>query len=79
MRFNRVFWGTQAFGGSLFDDTGRTILNEGGFANWLRWLRAAQDTPGVVLAWDVDVFRSSSAPFVIVAQRNLTRDIPSVW
>lgn len=68
-RFDRAFWGTQAFGGSLFDSEGRTILNEGGFANWLRWLRSAQDAPGVFLARDaetlVDLFTRQRVAYMV--------------
>ena len=48
-QFADAFWGVQAFGGRLFDDDGRVILDQGGFANWLAWLTDARDLPGVVL------------------------------
>ncbi len=51
-RFEASFWGVRAFGGELFDENGRVLLDEGGFANWLSWLRAAQDAPGVVINRD---------------------------
>ncbi len=43
------FWGVQAFGGALFDEENRVILNQGGFVNWLAWLVGARDLPDVIL------------------------------
>ncbi len=57
VNFSAAFWGIQAFGGDLFDETGRTVLDQGGFANWLSWLRSAQSTPGMILSRDVDSLR----------------------
>ncbi len=42
-------WGIQTFGGQLFDEEGRVTLNQGSFANWLGWLKSAQDIPYVFL------------------------------
>jgi maltose-binding protein MalE len=53
--FYRAFWGIKAFGGELFDDQGRVVLDEGGFANWLGWLKIAQGNPGVFLSTDREV------------------------
>ncbi len=53
-QFEQAFWGTQAFGGQLFDADGRVVLNRGGFTNWLRWLREAEQSAGVFLARDTD-------------------------
>lgn len=50
--FDEAFWGIQAFGGRLFDEEGRVILNQGGFANWLNWLKKAKDEPGMILNRD---------------------------
>lgn len=47
--FYDSFWGVPAFGGKLFDDSGRTILDQGGFANWLAWLKDAREIPSVIL------------------------------
>jgi maltose-binding protein MalE len=47
--FADAFWGVQAFGGRLFDAEGRAILDQGGYANWLDWLRIARDAPGMIL------------------------------
>ncbi len=47
--FYDAFWGVQAFGGELLDEEGRVILNQGGFANWLGWLKRAQENPNIIL------------------------------
>jgi len=56
--FDRAFWGAQAFGAELFDEQGRARLDEGGFVNWLNWLKLAQDTPGMVFSRDDATLRS---------------------
>jgi arabinogalactan oligomer / maltooligosaccharide transport system substrate-binding protein len=52
INFLPAYWGIQAFGGRLFDESGRVVLDEGGFANWLRWLKNAQSAPGMILSRD---------------------------
>jgi maltose-binding protein MalE len=47
--FLDAFWGVRAFGGQLFDAEQRVILDQGGFAQWLAWLKAARETPGMIL------------------------------
>lgn len=47
--FVDAFWGVPAFGGQLFDAEQRVILDRGGFANWLAWLKDARETPGMIL------------------------------
>lgn len=47
--FVDAFWGVSAFGGQLFDAEQRVILDRGGFANWLAWLKDARETPGMIL------------------------------
>jgi len=48
-QFFGAFWGIQAFGGQLLDQEGRIVLDEGGFANWLGWLKNAQSDPNIIL------------------------------
>lgn len=55
--FEAAFWGVQAFGGRLLDGEERVVLNQGGFANWMEWLREANSVPNVLLDNDVDVLR----------------------
>lgn len=50
--FEDAFWGVPAFGGQLRDDAGRYILDRGGFANWLNWLKGAREAPGIILDAD---------------------------
>jgi len=65
--FKPAFWGIQAFGGQLFDEDSRIVLDQGGFANWLSWLKTAQDSPGMILSPDEatlrDLFFSGKAAF----------------
>lgn len=67
VNFLPSFWGLQAFGGRLFDDTGRIVLDEGGYANWLRWMQSAQSAPGMILSRDDaslrDLFFSGKAAY----------------
>lgn len=50
--FVDTFWGIQAFGGQLFDENERVVLDNGGLANWLAWLKTTLDTPNIVLDKD---------------------------
>lgn len=51
--FYHLFWGINAFGGSLFDEKGRVILEQSpGTAEFLSWLKRADDTPGIHVALD---------------------------
>ena len=50
--FEDAFWGVPAFGGQLRDDEGRYILDRGGMANWLNWLKNAREAPGMILDAD---------------------------
>lgn len=47
--FRDSFWGVQAFGGRFLDEQGRSILDQGGYANWLDWLMTARSAPGMIL------------------------------
>jgi len=53
--FFHAFWGISAFGGRALDEEGRVVLDQGGFANWLGWLKLAQDSPGIVMTGSHDV------------------------
>ncbi len=51
--FEEAFWGTQIFGGQLFDSQGRVILEQGrGWSRWMEWLKAVQNRPNVILSDD---------------------------
>lgn len=47
--FRDAFWSVQAFGGMLLDAEGQVVLDRGGFANWLNWLKDANDARGMIL------------------------------
>ena len=47
--FGDASWGLRAFGGRVFDEDGQIMLDRGGFANWLAWLKNARDAPGMIL------------------------------
>lgn len=57
VNFYDAFWGIQAFGGQLFDAEGRVILDQGGFANWLAWLRDSRNAPGMIQDTNREVLR----------------------
>lgn len=68
-RFDHALWGVQAFGGELFSEDGRALLDQGGFASWLNWLRIAQDSPGMFLNRDqatlMNLFTSGRAVYYV--------------
>ena len=58
--FVETFWGTGVFGGQLFDDRGRVILSEdGGWANWMEWLKEAQNEPNFILSEDAKALQQA--------------------
>lgn len=73
--FDEAFWGIQAFGGQLFDEEGRVILDQGGFANWLGWLKSAQEAPGMILNRDQvtlrDLFTNEKAAYYVAGPEEL--------
>ena len=77
--FSKAFWGVQAFGGRLFDDDGQVILDRGGFAEWLNWLKKAQDAPGIFLSRDeatlLDLFLEQRVAYYVAGPEVL----PIVW
>ena len=73
--FRNTYWGIQAFGGELFDEDGRVILDRGGFANWLAWLKTARDLPDILLDSDIIVlqerFLAGDAAYYIGSSQDL--------
>ncbi len=57
--FFATFWGVQIFGGKQFDAQGRMILDRGGFAEWLEWLKQAQNEPDLILSEDQSSLRKA--------------------
>jgi arabinogalactan oligomer / maltooligosaccharide transport system substrate-binding protein len=76
VNFLPSFWGIQAFGGRLFDETGQVVLAEGGYANWLRWMQNAQNAPGMILSRDnvslQDLFFSGKVAYYTGSPDDLT-------
>ncbi|MBX3012694.1 MAG: extracellular solute-binding protein [Caldilineaceae bacterium] len=50
--FIHTYWGITAFGGQLFDSNYQAQLDQGGFADWLAWLKEARDNTNVQLLAD---------------------------
>lgn len=50
--FAETFWGAQAFGGYFFDKNGKVLLDRGGWAVWVNWLKEAQNDPNFILSDD---------------------------
>ena len=73
--FQHSFWGIKAFGGELIDEEGRIILDQGGFANWLGWLRIAQENEMVFLTADPQaarqLFETGRVSYYVGASREL--------
>ena len=58
--FAETFWGTGVFGGRLLDDRGRIILvQEGGWAKWMAWLKEAQNEPNFILSDDAEALQQA--------------------
>ena len=68
--FDNGYWGVPAFGGRLFDEKKRVILNQGGLAEWLSWLQRARNQPGMLFAYNneienlIDLFGQGSAAYL---------------
>jgi maltose-binding protein MalE len=56
--FGPAFWGVSAFGGQLFNEEGRVMLDLGGFANWLSWLKTAQTEANIILEDDQSTLKT---------------------
>ncbi len=51
--FYHLFWAIPAYGGALFAENGRVVLDQSsGTADFLDWLLRAQETPGIFTALD---------------------------
>lgn len=75
--FESAHWGVSAFGGKLFNTEGALALNDGGFAEWLGWLQAARDRPGVLLtrsqAEAERLFAAGDATFLVSTRGALSK------
>ncbi|MDJ0658304.1 MAG: extracellular solute-binding protein [Crocosphaera sp.] len=58
--FSTNFWGIGAFGGQLFDQSGRMVLGENqGWVQWMQWLKNAQNEPNFYLIEDIDTLKEA--------------------
>ncbi len=58
--FAKNFWGIGAFGGQLFDESGRIILGKNpGWVQWMQWLKNAQHEPNFYLIEDVETLQKA--------------------
>ncbi len=57
IRFDQAYWGVGAFGGRLFDAQGQILLDDGGFANWLAWLKESRQDFGLRVSQDGAVMK----------------------
>lgn len=65
-----LYWGIPAYGGALFDNTNRAILDHSpGAADYLRWLAQAAATPGIFVEQDygalIDRFKKGEFAFFV--------------
>ncbi len=71
-------WGVAAFEGRVLDDAGRIILDQGGFSEWLDWLRQARTDTNVIFSDDAATLQAA------LVERQLTyyvcesREIPEL-
>ena len=55
----RMFWGVKLFGGQLLDAQGRFVLDQGGFVQWLEWLREVYNQPNFIFSEDIEELRQA--------------------
>jgi maltose-binding protein MalE len=67
--FDDAFWGLPAFGAELFDEEGRSVLDQGGFTGWLTWLKTASGRPQFFMENDrqglYQLFESGKAAYYV--------------
>ncbi len=59
--FFETFWGAQAFGGYFINKKGQILLDNGGWAAWVNWLKQAQNEPNFILSDDRHSLREAFA------------------
>ncbi|MDJ0730170.1 MAG: extracellular solute-binding protein [Crocosphaera sp.] len=58
--FASAFWGIGAFGGQLFNESGRIILGKNqGWVQWMQWLKNAQHEPNFYLIEDTETLQKA--------------------
>lgn len=73
-----AYWGIRAFGGRALDDTGRALVDQGGFANWLGWLKIAQSTPGVILTPEHEIATALFAEGHVAFYAGSSEELPAL-
>jgi ABC-type glycerol-3-phosphate transport system substrate-binding protein len=75
--FFGAVWGISAFGGKVQTPEGQILLNQGGFEEWLNWLKSAQESPYVLMSNDktplLDKFRAGEAAYYTGDSRDLPK------
>ncbi|MCP4400036.1 MAG: extracellular solute-binding protein, partial [bacterium] len=78
INFYDAFWGVQAFGGTLFDSEGRVTLNQGGFTNWLNWLKSARNVPSMLLSNDSEMLQGAFIQGKTAYYTGSSRELPAL-
>jgi arabinogalactan oligomer / maltooligosaccharide transport system substrate-binding protein len=75
--FFGAVWGIAAFGGKVQTPEGQILLNQGGFEQWLNWLKLIQASPYVYMSSDktplLNKFLASEAAYYIGDSKDLAK------
>ncbi|WP_157871818.1 ABC transporter substrate-binding protein [Gloeothece verrucosa] len=75
--FAATFWGAKIFGGKLFDEQNRVILDGGGWAKWMEWLKQAQNEPNMIFSDNVialrEAFSQGNLAYVVCDSQTITQ------
>ena len=73
--FDQLIWGISAFGGDLFDEEGKSTLDDGALSAWLTWLQTNQELPQFFLNENTkllqDLFVQGSLSYYLDSSRHL--------
>ena len=73
--FDQLIWGVSAFGGKLFDDKGKSTLDDGALSAWLAWIQTNQEVPQFFLNENTnllqELFIEGSLSYYIDSSRHL--------
>lgn len=53
-----LIWGIATFGGDLFNEEGKSVLDQGALSSWLSWLQSQQELPQFYLEENLEVLRA---------------------
>jgi maltose-binding protein MalE len=75
--FFGAVWGIAAFGGKVQTPEGQILLNQGGFEQWLNWLKLVQASPYVFMSSDktplLNKFLAGEAAYYIGDSKDLSK------